>query len=178
MKLKGSKISSKFSLQRAKLPNQNKGKEALLFNDEPKPQLEHSKEDKTYSKYLEINPILAELVGEFNLVYISTKERPKRTLNWENTAPVEPQKITLTDEVIEKPKPKFKRAKKETISEFTARILEGYNSYSREEIIEKIITDTEVDQDRAFKGFIKMRKDRIIFRTPYRTYYLSSSTPF
>lgn len=125
MKLKDCKVSSKFTLQRSKLPNQNKGKEALLFNKE------------------------------------------------------EPTAVKITEEKqTEQPQPKIKRAKKETIEEFTARILEGFNSYTREEILDKIIKDTAVDKARAFKGFIKMRKDKTIFKTYLQTYYLSSSAPF
>lgn len=191
MKLQGSKITSKFTLNRAKLPHQEKGREVLLFNEPElttdkitdkkriEPQelnpVSYTKEDKIYSSMLEINPILGELVGEFNLAYTSTNEKPQRVLNWGAETP---QKSTFTPQPVEKPQPKIKRAKKETIAEFTARILEGYNSYSREELLERIKIDAEVDDERAFKGFIKMRKERAIFKTPFHTYYLSTSTPF
>lgn len=195
MKLKGSKISSKFSLQRAKLPHQEKGREVLIFT-EPEPTtdkitekkreepqelseklrpVDYSTENLVYSRMLDINPILAELVGEFNLAHTSTGEKPKRVLTWATEAP---QKATFTPRPVEKLQTNIKRAKKETIAEFTARILEGYNSYSREELLERIKTDAQVDNERAFKGFIKMKKDRIIFKTPFHTYYLSTSTPF
>lgn len=187
MRLKGSKVTSKFTLQRAKLPHQEKGREVLLFNeeepttdkitDEKRIELQEliTEEDKIYSRMLEINPLIVELVGTFNLVYSSINEKPKRVLKW---ATEEPQKTTFKPQPIEEPQPKIKRAKKGTIGEFTARLLEGYNSYSREEIMERIITDTGIDKARAFKEFINMRKEKTIFKTPFNTYYLSNSTPF
>lgn len=172
MRLKGLKTGSKFTLQRAKLP------QVAREQREPTPAPtaeEYTQEDYVYTRMLEANPILGELVQGLDLILPSTGERPKRVLTWGQE---EPQKSTFTPQPVGKPQQRVKRLKKENIEEFTARILEGYNSYSREEIMERIKQDAGVDDARAFKGFIKMRKERVIYKTQFHTYYLGNSTPF
>lgn len=58
-------------------------------------------------------------------------------------------------------------------------LIEGENSYTREDIIERIIDATRIDQDRAEAQFNSLLKSGFLAQciNPQR-YYLAASTPY
>ena len=73
-----------------------------------------------------------------------------------------------TDEEIDKPK----------LIALAQRVIERDNSYSREEIIDRIKEATNVNQDRADRGFNLILQAGAIEPTLGDRYYLTGSTPF
>jgi len=73
-----------------------------------------------------------------------------------------------TDEEIDKPK----------LIALANRVIEGENSYSREDIIERIKEATNVSQERAERGFNLILQAGAIEPTLGDRYYLTGSTPF
>ena len=65
-----------------------------------------------------------------------------------------------------------------TLIALAQRVIEGENSYSREDIIERIKEATNVNQERAEKGFNLILQAGAIEPTLGDRYYLTSSTPF
>ena len=58
------------------------------------------------------------------------------------------------------------------------RLIRPESSYSKEEVLDRIIAQTQVDQDRAERGFNLMLEAKALEVTPAQTYYLAGSTPF
>jgi hypothetical protein len=58
------------------------------------------------------------------------------------------------------------------------RVTPGEDSYSKEEVIDRIKEATNVNQERAERGFNLLLKAKIIEPTPRGKYYLATSTPF
>ena len=73
-----------------------------------------------------------------------------------------------TEEEIDKPK----------LIALAQRVIEGENSYSREEIIARIKEATNVNQERAERGFKLMLRAGAFEPTLGDRYYLTGSTPF
>ena len=114
-------------------------------------------EEILYTKMLNSNPFLAELVESLDLVSSSTGERIKKV----ELKEVEPQEI-------DKPK----------LLTLAKRIIEGDTSYSKQEIVERIKQATNVSQERAERGFNLMLQAGAIEPTPGDSYYLTGSSPF
>jgi len=114
-----------------------------------------SDEDIIYSQLIEINPLIETLFKKFDLVSITGEAFKK-------------------GEVKKKPK----KLEKDKIVAFTQRIVKGEDSYTKAEIIEKIKTATNVNQERAEKGFNLMLQAESIETLPNGRYYLTGSTPF
>ena len=108
-------------------------------------------EEIAYSKLVAINPLIAELVERLDLVSITTGERIKK---------VEPQEM-------------------DKLTALAQRVIKGENSYSRQEIIERITEATNVSQERAERGFNLILQAGAIEQTINpELYYLVGSTPF
>jgi len=115
-----------------------------------------SNEEVSYSILVAINPLIEELVDTLNLVG-STGERIR--------------KVELTEE--EKPKPVNK------LLELAQKIIAGESSYTQPEIVERIMKATNVNQQRAERGFTLLLQNGIIQPTiNTELYYLAGSTPF
>ena len=123
-------------------------------------------EEIAYSKLVAINPLLEELVERLDLVSITTGERIR--------------KVELREDIKPHPEPeiKAKEIDKPKLIALAQRVIEGYNSYSREEIIERIKEVTNVSQERAERGFNLMLQAGAIEPTLGDRYYLTGSTPF
>jgi hypothetical protein len=123
-------------------------------------------EEITYSKLVAINPLLEELVDSLDLISITTGERIK--------------KVELREEYKPHPEPKIKAQEidKPKLIALAQRVIEGENSYSREEIIERIKEATNVNQERAERGFNLILQAGAIEPTLGERYYLKGSTPF
>ena len=123
-------------------------------------------EEIAYSKLVAINPLLEELVERLDLVSITTGERIR--------------KVELREDIKPRPEPeiKAKEIDKPKLIALAQRVIEGYNSYSREEIIERIKEATNVNQERAERGFNLMLQAGAIEPTLGDRYYLTGSTPF
>ena len=123
-------------------------------------------EEIAYSKLVAINPLIEELVERLDLVSIKTGERIK--------------KVELREKYKPHPEPEIKAQEidKPKLIALAQRVIEGENSYSREEIIERIKEATNVNQDRAEKGFNLILQAGAIELTPGGRYYLTGSTPF
>ena len=119
-------------------------------------------EEIAYSKILAINPLLEKLVDSLDLVSLKTRERIKKT---EYKTHREPE---IKAQEIDKPK----------LIALAQRVIEGENSYSREEIIERIKEATNVNQERAEIGFTLLLQAGAIEPTQGDEYYLTGSTPF
>jgi hypothetical protein len=119
-------------------------------------------EEITYSKLVAINSLIEELVERLNLVSIKTEERIKKVEIWEDIKP------EVKTEEVDKPK----------LIALAQKIIKEENSYTKEEIIERIKEVTNVSQERADKGFTLILQAGAIETTPRNRYYLTGSTPF
>jgi hypothetical protein len=106
------------------------------------------------------------LVERLDLVSIKTGERIK--------------KVEVKEEYKHLPEPeiKAKEIDKPKLIALAQRVIEGDNSYSRAEIIERIKEATNVNQERADRGFNLFLQAGAIKPTPGDRYYLTGSTPF
>jgi hypothetical protein len=123
-------------------------------------------EEVIYSRFVAINPLLEDLVDSLDLVSITTGERIR--------------KIELREEYKPHPEPKIKAQEidKPKLIALAQRVIEGENSYSREDIVDRIKEATNVSQDRAERGFNLILQAGAIEPTPVGSYYLTGSTPF
>jgi len=123
-------------------------------------------EEIAYSRLVAINPLLEELVERLNLVSITTGERIR--------------KVELREDIKPHPEPEIKAQEidKPKLIALAQRVIEGENSYSREEIIERIKEVTNVSQERAERGFNLILQAGAIEPTLGDRYYLTGSTPF
>lgn len=120
-------------------------------------------EEIAYSKLVAINPLLEMLVNRLDLVSTTTGERIKKAELRE-----EIQHIPHLKKEIDKPK----------LIALAQKVVEKEVSYSREEIIERIIQATNVTKERAEVGFNLMLQAGAIEATTGEDYYLTGSTPF
>jgi hypothetical protein len=111
-----------------------------------------SDEEIAYSKLIAINPLIEELVERLDLVSIKTGERIK--------------KIDLKED------------SKHKLIALAQRIIKGEDSYIKEDIITRIKEATNVNQERAERGFNLLLKAGAIEPTLGNSYYLTGSTPF
>lgn len=154
----------RLSLKEIKLPTTE------LRNIEPTPPIKverpPSDERIAYSKLVAINPLLEELVERLDLVSKTTGERIK--------------KVELKDNIKPHPEPKSKPKEidKPKLITLAQRIIEGNNSYLKEELIERIKEATNVSQERADRGFNLILQAGAIEPTLGDRYYLTGSTPF
>ena len=123
-------------------------------------------EEIAYSKLVAINPLIEELVERLDLVSETTGERIK--------------KVELKDNIKPHPEPKSKPKEidKPKLITLAKRIIEGNNSYLKEELIERIKEATNVNQERAERGFNLILQAGAIEPTLGDRYYLTGSTPF
>jgi hypothetical protein len=154
----------KLSLRDVKLPTPERREEPTTFAQVERPP---TKEEIIYSKLVLKNPLLEELVERLDLVSNTTKEKIKKV----DLGPEEP---TL-DPIAGPEEP----GKTDTLKELTIKIIPEENSYSREEIIERIKEATKVNQERAERGFNLMLEANLIETSlTGDRYYLAGSTPF
>ena len=123
-------------------------------------------EEIAYSRLVAINPLIEELVERLDLVSITTGERIK--------------KVELREDIKPHPEPEIKAQEidKPKLIALAQRVIEGENSYSREEIVARIKEATNVNQERAERGFNLILQAGAIERTLGDRYYLTGSTPF
>ena len=123
-------------------------------------------EEIAYSRLVAINPLIEELVERLDLVSITTGERIK--------------KVELREDIKPHPEPEIKAQEidRSKLIALAHRVIEGENSYSREDIIERIKEATNVNQERAEKGFTLILQAGAIEPTLGDRYYLTGSTPF
>jgi hypothetical protein len=154
----------RLSLREVKLPAPERRVEPITPVQIERPP---TAEEIAYSKLVAINPLIDELVERLDLVSIKTGERIKKVEVKEAYKPHREPKIKAQE--IDKPK----------LIALVQRVIEGENSYSREEIIERIKEATNVNQERADRGFNLILQAGAIKKTinPER-YYLVGSTPF
>lgn len=154
----------RLSLREVKLPTPK------LRDIEPTPPIKVERpptdEEIAYSRLVVINPLIEELVERLDLVSITTGERIRKVELREEYKPHPETEIKAKE--IDKPK----------LIALAQRVIEGENSYSREEIIERIKEATNVNQERAEKGFNLILQAGAIEPTLGDRYYLTGSTPF
>jgi hypothetical protein len=120
-----------------------------------------STEEIAYSKIVANNPLIEELVERLDLVSIDTGERIK--------------KVETREEI----KPHPMEIDKPQLIALAQRIIEGGNGYTKEEVIKRIKEATNVNQERAGRGFIAMLQAGAIEQTrDLNIYHLFNSTPF
>lgn len=113
-----------------------------------------TEEEITYSKLIDSNPLIEKLVDRLKLVSNTTGERIR--------------KVDLPAQDINKPQ----------LIALAKRFIEKDNSYTKEEVIERIKEATKVTQDRAEKGFNLILQAGAIELTQGERYYLTGSNPF
>ena len=154
----------RLSLREAKLPTTERKVEPITPILVERPPTD---EEIAYSKLVAINPLIEELVERLDLVSIKTGERIK--------------KVELREEYKPHPEPEIKAQEidKPKLIALAHRVIEGENSYSREDIIERIKEATNVNQERADRGFNLILQAGAIEQTINpELYYLVGSTPF
>ena len=153
----------RLSLREVKLPTTERRVEpitSILVERTP------TDEEIAYSKLVAINPLIEELVECLDLVSITTGERIK--------------KIELREDIKHHTGPEIKAQEidKPKLIALAQRVIKGENNYSREEIIEMIKEATNVNQERADRGFNLILQAGAIELTLGDRYYLTGSTPF
>jgi len=125
-----------------------------------------SDEEIAYSKLVAINPIIEELVERLDLVSIKTGERIR--------------KVELREDIKPRPEPEIKAQDidKPKLIALAESVIEGENSYSKEDIVARIKEATNVSQERAERGFNLILQAGAIEPTLGDRYYLTGSTPF
>ena len=154
----------RLSLREVKLPTTERKVEPITPILVERPPTD---EEIAYSKLVAINPLIEELVERLDLVSIKTGERIK--------------KVELREEYKPHPEPEIKAQEidKPKLIALAQRVIEGENSYSREDIIERIKEATNVNQERADRGFNLILQAGAIEQTINpELYYLVGSTPF
>jgi hypothetical protein len=153
----------RLSLREVKLPTPERRVEPITPILVERPPTD---EEIAYSKLVAINPLIEELVERLDLVSITTGERIK--------------KVELREDIKPHPEPKVKAQEidRPKLIALAQRVIEGENSYSREDIIERIKEATNVNQERAEKGFNLILQAGAIEPTLGDGYYLTGSTPF
>ncbi len=150
----------RLSLREVKLPAPERRIEPITTERPP------TDEEIAYSKLVAINPLIEELVERLDLVSIKTGERIK--------------KVELREHIKPHPEPEIKAQEidKPKLIALAQRVIEGENSYSKEEVIAKIKEATNVSQERAERGFNLILQAGAIEPTLGDNYYLTGSTPF
>ena len=125
-----------------------------------------TEEEIVYNKLVAVNPLIEELVKRLDLVSTTTGERI--------------EKAELRQEYKPHPKPEIKPqdVDRPKLIALAHRVIEGGNSYIKEDIIERIKEATNVSQERAERGFTLILQAGIIDLTTGDRYYLTGSTPF
>lgn len=146
----------KLSLKDIKLPAPERRVQLITTTQTDRPGTD---EEILYSKLVDTNPLLEELVERLGLVSITTGEKIKKVdVKEETKLPIEPDKTKLIA--------------------IAHRVIERENSYNREEIITRIKEIANVSRERAERGFNLILEAGAIEPTPGGRYYLTSSTPF
>jgi hypothetical protein len=153
----------RLSLREVKIPTTERRVEPITPILVERPPTE---EEIAYSKIVAINPLIEELVELLALRSIKTGERIKKVDLREDNKP-HPEKEVKAME-LDKPK----------LIALAQRVIEGENSYSKEEVVDRIKEATDVSQERAERGFSFMLQAGAIKPTLGDKYYLISSTPF
>lgn len=152
----------RLSLREVKLPAPKVKVEPtlnILINRPP------TDEEIAYSKLVAINPLIEELVERLDLVSITTGKRIK--------------KVELREDIKPQPETKAQEIDRPKLIALAKRVIEEENSYSKEEIIERIKQATNVSKERAERGFNLMLQAEAIEAIPSgERYYLTGSTPF
>jgi len=118
-------------------------------------------EEIANNKLLQRNPLIEKLVEKLDLVSNTTGERIKKV----NIAHIKP-------EVKAQEIDNFK------LIALAQRIIEKRNSYTKEEVIDKIKEATNVNQERAEKGLNLILQAGAIEIIPGERYIIKGSTPF
>ena len=126
----------------------------------------HTGEEITYSKLVAKKPLLESLVERLGLVSIKTGDRIK--------------KVELREELKPHPEPEIKPQEidRPKLISLAQRVIQGESSYTKEEVIKRIKEETNVNQERAERGFNLILQAGAIELSPGGKYYLTGSTPF
>lgn len=154
----------RLSLREVKLPTTERRVEPITPIPVERPPTD---EEIAYSRLVAINPLIEELVERLDLVSITTGERIK--------------KVELREDIKPHPEPEIKAQEidRPKLIALAQRVIEGENSYTKEEIIERIKGATNVSQERAERGFNLILQAGAIEKTINpELYYLVGSTPF
>lgn len=143
----------RLSLKELRLPATKQREEPIKKEHPP------TQEEIVYSKLVAKYPQIVDLVERLDLVSPITGQRI-RTIDLTNLPPTEP----LLD--VDK------------LKALAYSIIEPENSYTKEEVIERIIKATKVSPDRANKGFNLLLQAGALEPTLGGSYYLTGSTPF
>ena len=139
-------------------------------------------EEIAYSKLVAINPLIEELVERLDLVSTITGERIKKVeLSEANRAPLKPLKTPAEAEAKREEKKPGSPRKGQKIEDIARRVLEPQSNKTKEEVIAKLMEETNVKEDRAEVGLTLMLKSGAVERITVNRvdrYYLSGSTPF
>ncbi len=139
-------------------------------------------EEIAYSKLVAINPLIEELVERLDLVSITTGERIKKVeLPEANRALLKPLKTPAEAEAKREEKKPGSPRKGQKIEDIAKRVLEPQSNKTKEEVIAKLMEETNVKEDRAEEGLTLMLKSGAVERFTVNgidRYYLSGSTPF
>jgi hypothetical protein len=152
----------RLSLKEVKLP----AKEPKVETAPKEVEIPPTDEEIAYSRFILINPTIETLVERLNLVSSETGERIK--------------KVELPEEYKKLPEPevKSKEVDKPKLLALALRILNGERTYTKEDVIGRIIADMKVNQERAEKGFNLLLQVGAIQPVGWGRYYLTGSTPF
>ena len=155
MSLRGLNISKskKLSLTGFKIANKNN---RILESEKPTVTKPPTEEEIVFKSLKTTYPIFETLVKEFDLV------------NNKIGQIIEPEEVESKEEEIDLVK----------LTGLINKVIEGENHYSKEEIVDRLMTSTKVTSERAETGFKLFLKSQLIEKTIGGDYYLVGSTPF
>lgn len=169
----------RLSLREVKLPTTERRVEPITPIMVERPPTD---EEIAYSRLVAINPYLEELVESLDLVSTITGERIKKVeLPEANRAPLKPLKTPAEAEAKREEKKPGSPRKGQKIEDIAKRVLEPQSNKTKEEVIAKLMEETNVKEDRAEEGLTLMLKSGAVERITVNgidRYYLSGSTPF
>jgi hypothetical protein len=147
----------RLSLGEVKLPAPEVREREPLQVDRPP-----TDEEIAYSSLLAINPFLADLVTSLDLVSGKTGDRIRE--------------VELKPEYRQERTPP--QVDKTKLLALAQRTLQGETTYSRSDVVARIMEATTVSSERANRGFTMMLQAGVIEPTLEDNYYLTGSTPF
>jgi len=94
--------------------------------------------------------------------------------------PTTERRVELREDIKPHPEPEIKAQEidRPKLIALAQRVIEGNNSYLKEELIERIKETTKVNRERAERGFNLIFEAGILETIQGDRYYLTGSTPF
>jgi hypothetical protein len=163
----------RLSLKDVKLPDPAPRSEPITPTHIEKPLRD---EEIAYKELVDDYPLIERLVIAFDTL---AKEDPGRYSSLYHVNPATNRITSSVKNSTPLQEPEILHKGIGSLSDIASRIIEEANSYSKDEIVDRLMRDTKVARERAENGFRLMLEAGVIEQTINpEFYYLVGSTPF